>query len=63
MILHEIFRVVSRFPPLHFMLYRGKSISFGTVWLFMKGILVLFYKDVENVNTVKKSMDVIDKIV
>ena len=31
MILHEIFRVVSRFYPLHFMLYRGKSISFGRV--------------------------------
>ena len=29
--IHEIFRIVSRFPPLHFMLYRGKSISFGTV--------------------------------
>ena len=27
---HEIFREVSRFPR-HFMLYRGKSISFGTV--------------------------------
>ena len=45
------------------MLYRGKSIAYETVWLFMKGVLVLFYKDVENVNTVKKSMDVIDKIV
>ena len=31
-VLHEIFRVVSRFPPLHFMLYRGKSINFVTVW-------------------------------
>ena len=29
---HEIFRVVSRFSPLHFMFYRGKSITFGTVY-------------------------------
>ena len=33
MILHEIFRVLSHFSPLHFMLSRGKLISFGTVWL------------------------------
>ena len=33
MILHEIFRVVScTFSPLHFMLNRGKSIFFGTVY-------------------------------
>ena len=31
-ILHEIFRLVSSFPPLHFMLYLGISITFGTVW-------------------------------
>ena len=28
----EIFRVVSRFPPLHFMSYRGESITVGTVY-------------------------------
>ena len=33
MILHELFRVVSRCPRyIHFMLYRGKWISFGTVY-------------------------------
>ena len=35
MILHEIFCVVSRFPA-HFMLYRGKSISFGTVHVLQR---------------------------
>ena len=30
MVLHEIFRVLSHFPALHFMLYRGKSIIFET---------------------------------
>ena len=29
--IHEIFRVVSRFSPLHFVLYRGKSFSLVTV--------------------------------
>ena len=34
MILHEIFRVVGiTFSPLHFMLYHGKSISSGTVYI------------------------------
>ena len=32
MILHEIFRVVSRFPQLNFMFYSGKSITFLTVY-------------------------------
>ena len=31
-ILHEIFRIVSRFTPLHFMFYRVKSVTFGTVY-------------------------------
>ena len=26
--------------PLHFMLYRGKSIIFGTVWLICKDLIV-----------------------
>ena len=30
--IHEIINAASRFPPLHFMLYRGKLIIYGTVY-------------------------------
>ena len=38
MILHEIFRVVSHFPTTFFVLYLGKSITFGTVCTVPKEI-------------------------
>ena len=45
--IHEIFRVVLRFftfSPLHFMLYRGKWISFGTVQMLesLSDCLIIF---------------------
>ena len=44
MILHEKFPRCITFSPMHFMLYRGKSISFGTVWVLVRDSYVNQFK-------------------
>ena len=58
MILHEIFCVVSRFPA-HFMLYRGKSISFGTVHVLQRFVtdgLQICIANIPNVDESKSKL-------